>query len=260
VTAVKCAELREEVTVYVALERRPSGRTWTVVARGSKGPKTVKANNKLDQNASIPCLDGTYRTKGYASARDDDGVVKRSGSSAARRSRSPAQMGTAEMGYALRPPGVPVDAEGFPQPLLRIREWIRARGGDVTPFTDRWRMNHPHAAVPDIWAYFHLDGWVEIGFGKSGVFLYSPQEAYSTDFGDSTLTQIEAVVAGILEGGYREYVVINDDGVLIDDGSELDYPGGSSGDLPAEQPGTKVVSWTYPAWPTPFGSLGASGR
>lgn len=76
--AVKCSELREQVTVHVALERRKSGKTWMVVASGSKGPKTIKANNKLDQNASITCLDGTYRTKGYASAKDDDGMIKRS--------------------------------------------------------------------------------------------------------------------------------------------------------------------------------------
>ena len=61
------------------------------------------------------------------------------------------------MRYALRPPGVPLDAEGFPQPLCRIQQWIKARGGDVTPRIDRWRMSHPGAAVPDIWIYFHLD-------------------------------------------------------------------------------------------------------
>ena len=78
VVAVKCAELREEVTVYVTLERRSSIRAWTEVAKNSKGPKTVKANNKLDQNANVLCLDGAYRTKGSASVKDDDGVIKRS--------------------------------------------------------------------------------------------------------------------------------------------------------------------------------------
>lgn len=143
-----------------------------------------------------------------------------------------------------------LDSDGFPSCLRRVRAEADARGGVVERISKgRWIVYNKSVSDSTIFIYFHDDDWVEVGFGRHPVMLSPPEDAYSTDFGDGTLTALESSVIGILDGGYRECVILDDNDVFMGDGFEFDFPGQSGGRMPEVINGTRPIWWTYPAWP-----------
>lgn len=139
-----------------------------------------------------------------------------------------------------------LDSNGTPISLLRVRAEAEARGGTVKRMAQgRWTVSHDSVPLSTIIIYFHGDGWVEVGVGRNPVMLSPPNDVYSTDFGDGTLTQLEASVIRILDGGYRECVILDGDDVLVGDGFEFDFPGQSGGRVPEAPTGTRQI-WCCP--------------
>lgn len=143
-----------------------------------------------------------------------------------------------------------LDSDGFPTCLYRVRVEVEARDGVVERISKgRWILSNRSVPNSTISIYFHDDGWVEVGFGRHPVMLSSPEDAYSTDFGDGALTGLESSVIGILDGGYRECVILDDKDVFVGDGFEFDFPGQAGGRMPEVTGEARQIWWTYPAWP-----------
>lgn len=149
----------------------------------------------------------------------------------------------------LIPPGLPLDVDGFPTALRRIRHEVTKRGGKIAPDGHRWVIYHDDPTLTRTYLYFHHDGWVEIGVTRHCVFLRSPDDAYSTGTEDGSLTELEAEVFDILNGGFSEYILLETGNVFRGAGFHLESPPPREMPSVSHEEGLRVVWWTYPAWP-----------
>ena len=140
----------------------------------------------------------------------------------------------------LTPPGLPLDSSGFPVALHGVRDEVVRRGGVIVPDGHRWVAYHREPGLVRIYIYFHTKGSIEVGVSWHEVGFYPH---------DQGLTEFETDIVSILDGGYREYVLLDHDDVLRGSGFDLQAP--PLGPMPtfAHDEGLRVIWWRYPAWP-----------
>jgi hypothetical protein len=154
------------------------------------------------------------------------------------------------------------DEHGFPLPLLRIRERVLASGGSVDGELHHWTIHHPNPELPRIDVHFLVDGDVLIQAGRTMRNYVDATMAYKELPPGSGGGYLAHEIVGILDGGLREYVIVNETGGQVKQGYELKHPYGgirtgwldwdvSPDEQVHHQPGWRVHWHQYPAWPEP---------
>ncbi|MGM1065231.1 hypothetical protein [Saccharothrix sp. Mg75] len=145
------------------------------------------------------------------------------------------------------------DGSGFPIPLLRLRDAVRARGGDVEGGGSRWVLTHPDDGLPDVVVVVSDDGDVVVDAGDGRVLDVFRDEAWVVHDPARGWTHLEDDLLAVLDGGFTREEWFDGDGRRVAwavrlVGPHVDEAGGTAGAVEA--------SWarrssTYPAWPAP---------
>jgi hypothetical protein len=133
-----------------------------------------------------------------------------------------------------------VDDTGFPRALLGLRDEVTRRGGKIVPDGHRWVIYHDDPNLVRIYVYFHPQGSIEAAVSWHEIGFYPREQG---------LAEFESDIVSVLDGGYREYVLLDENDVLSGSGFDLRPP---PLDVPPTFPheeGLRVVWWRYRAWP-----------
>jgi len=170
--------------------------------------------------------------------------------------------------WETNPGGIPddlLDADGFPRVLHAARRVVQARGGRVDGRSLEWDVVPPRPELPALHVRFvtgnHDAGDVAIRVvGATHWIPVDVAQAYRAEPGrrssDPDLTWTDSAVIGVLDGGYSEFVELNEHGEWVERGWHLRAPLGADGnrqfnvDLsPDRRTVVRRERREFPAWP-----------
>lgn len=144
------------------------------------------------------------------------------------------------------------DDTGFPIPLVRVRDQIRERGGEINRDGDRWVIAHSDPDLVSAQVQFYPDGYVVVRVTDDAAVENSAETSYEISAATGR-TWLEDLILGIINGGYTETAEYNKQGELLKTNCAVDHDGGQDvgfgrGVTTGER--VSVAERTYPAWPT----------
>lgn len=139
----------------------------------------------------------------------------------------------------LVPSGLPVDSSGFPLTLASVRDEVIRRNGKFVPDGYRWLAYHNDVTLPRLYLYFHSKGSIELAVSQHEIGFYA------RDKNEESQLEFETDFINVLNGGYREYVLIDDRGVFKGSGFDLAPPPLNEPPTLSQQTTLRVVWWSY---------------